>query len=69
MRMPLEDLVELDRGGRIAHQVGKTFQLDEILEAYRCTEENKVGRRNCGADVTACGKNAAPLPRGPFSLP
>ena len=43
MRMPLEDLVEQIAAGTLRVQVGKTFHLDEIVEAHRCMEENKEG--------------------------
>src|SRR6266853_2943689 len=43
MRTPLEDLVEKIAGGTLRVQVGKTFHLDEIVEAHRCMEENKAG--------------------------
>jgi NADPH:quinone reductase-like Zn-dependent oxidoreductase len=43
MRMPLEDLVEQIVAGTLHVQVGKTFHLDEIVEAHRCMEENKAG--------------------------
>ena len=43
MRTPIEDLVEKIAGGTLRVQVGKTFHLDEIVEAHRCMEENKAG--------------------------
>src|SRR5271156_6072655 len=43
MRMPLEELVEQIAAGTLHVQVGKTFHLDEIVEAHRCMEENKEG--------------------------
>jgi NADPH:quinone reductase-like Zn-dependent oxidoreductase len=43
MRMPLEDLVEQIAARTLHVQVGKTFHLDEIVEAHRCMEENKAG--------------------------
>jgi NADPH:quinone reductase-like Zn-dependent oxidoreductase len=43
MRTPLEDLVEQIAAGTLRVQVGKTFHLDEIVEAHRCMEENKAG--------------------------
>ncbi len=42
MRTPIEDLVEQIAGGTLRVQVGKTFHLDEIVEAHRCMEENKA---------------------------
>jgi len=43
MRTPIEDLVEQIAGGTLRVHVGKTFHLDEIVEAHRCMEENKAG--------------------------
>ena len=43
MRTPIEDLVAQIAGGTLRVQVGKTFHLDEIVEAHRCMEENKAG--------------------------
>lgn len=43
MRMPLEDLVEQIAAGALHIQIGKTFQLDEIVEVHRCMEQNKAG--------------------------
>ena len=43
MRTPLEDLIEQISAGTLKVQVGKTFHLDEIVEAHRCMEENKAG--------------------------
>jgi NADPH:quinone reductase-like Zn-dependent oxidoreductase len=42
MRTPFGDLVELIEAGTLRVQVGKTFTLDEIVEAHRCMEENKA---------------------------
>jgi NADPH:quinone reductase-like Zn-dependent oxidoreductase len=42
MRMPLEDLAEQIAAGTLRIQVGKTFHLDEIVEAHRCMEESKA---------------------------
>ncbi len=43
MLTPLEELVEEIAAGRLHVQIGKTFRLDEIVEAHRCMEENKAG--------------------------
>jgi NADPH:quinone reductase-like Zn-dependent oxidoreductase len=43
MAMPLEELVEQIAAGTLRVQVGKTFRLDEIVEAHRCMEENRAG--------------------------
>jgi len=43
MRMPLEDLIEQIAAGTLRVHVGRTFHLDEIVEAHRCMEENRAG--------------------------
>jgi NADPH:quinone reductase-like Zn-dependent oxidoreductase len=43
MRMPFQQLVEQVEAGTLRVQVGKTFQLDQIVEAHRAMEENKAG--------------------------
>ncbi len=43
MRTPLQELVDQIAGGTLHVQIGKTFHLDEIVEAHRCMEENKAG--------------------------
>jgi NADPH:quinone reductase-like Zn-dependent oxidoreductase len=43
MLTPLEELVEEIAAGRLHVQIGKTFGLDEIVEAHRCMEENGAG--------------------------
>jgi NADPH:quinone reductase-like Zn-dependent oxidoreductase len=43
MRMPLQELVEQIAAGTLHIQIGKTFHLDEIVEAHRWMEENKAG--------------------------
>jgi NADPH:quinone reductase-like Zn-dependent oxidoreductase len=43
MRVPLEELVEQIAAGTLHVQVGRTFHLDQIVEAHRCMEENKAG--------------------------
>ena len=43
MRTPLEELAKQIVAGTLPIQVGKTFPLDEIVEAHRCMEENKAG--------------------------
>jgi hypothetical protein len=42
MRTPLDKLVQEVASGRLRVPVGKTFRLDEIVEAHRCMEENKA---------------------------
>ncbi len=43
MRTPLQELADKVAAGTLRLQVGKTFPLDEIVEAHRCMEENKAG--------------------------
>jgi len=43
MLTPLDELVEQIAVGTLPIQIGRTFRLDEIVEAHRCTEENKAG--------------------------
>jgi NADPH:quinone reductase-like Zn-dependent oxidoreductase len=43
MRMPFQQLVEQVEAGTLHVQVGKTFQLDRIVEAHRAMEENNAG--------------------------
>jgi NADPH:quinone reductase-like Zn-dependent oxidoreductase len=43
MRTPLEELVDQIAAATLHIQIGKVFQLDEIVEAHRCMEENKAG--------------------------
>jgi NADPH:quinone reductase-like Zn-dependent oxidoreductase len=43
MRTPLNDLAKQIQAGTLHIQVGKTFHLDEIVEAHRVMEENKAG--------------------------
>jgi NADPH:quinone reductase-like Zn-dependent oxidoreductase len=40
---PLDDLVGEIAAGRLRVQIGRTFHLDEIVEAHRCMEENQAG--------------------------
>jgi NADPH:quinone reductase-like Zn-dependent oxidoreductase len=40
---PLEKLAEKIAAGTLHVQIGRTFRLDEIVEAHRCMEENKAG--------------------------
>jgi len=42
MSTPLDELVQQVAAGRLHVQVGRTFRLDEIVEAHRCIEENKA---------------------------
>jgi NADPH:quinone reductase-like Zn-dependent oxidoreductase len=43
MRTPLQELAEQVAAGTLCVQVGRTFTLDDIVEAHRCMEENKAG--------------------------
>jgi NADPH:quinone reductase-like Zn-dependent oxidoreductase len=43
MRTPLQELVNQISAGTLHVQTGKTFHLDQIVEAHRCMEENKAG--------------------------
>jgi NADPH:quinone reductase-like Zn-dependent oxidoreductase len=43
IRTPLQDLVELIQDGRLKIAVGNVFNLDDIVEAHRCMEENRAG--------------------------
>jgi NADPH:quinone reductase-like Zn-dependent oxidoreductase len=43
MQTPLNDLAKQIEAGTLRIQVGKTFRLDEIVEAHRVMEENKAG--------------------------
>jgi NADPH:quinone reductase-like Zn-dependent oxidoreductase len=43
MQTPLNDLARQIETGTLHIQVGKTFHLDEIVEAHRLMEENKAG--------------------------
>ena len=41
--MPLQELVDQIVAGTLHIQIGKTFHLNEIVEAHRLMEENKAG--------------------------
>lgn len=43
MRTPLGDLTRQIEEGTLFVQIGKTFRLDDIVEAHRCMEENRAG--------------------------
>ena len=43
MRTPLQELVDQIAAGTLHIQIGKTFSLDQIVEAHRVMEENKAG--------------------------
>ena len=43
MLTPLEKLVEQIAAGKLRVEVGRTFQLDDIVEAHRVMEENRAG--------------------------
>ncbi len=43
MSTPLQELVDQIEAGTLPMTVGKTFKLDEIVEAHRTMEENRAG--------------------------
>jgi NADPH:quinone reductase-like Zn-dependent oxidoreductase len=43
MLTPLDELVEQVAAGTLRVQVGRVFNLDDIVEAHRCMEENRAG--------------------------
>jgi NADPH:quinone reductase-like Zn-dependent oxidoreductase len=43
MRTPLEELAEQIAAGSLPVPIGRTFRLEEIVEAHRCMEENRAG--------------------------
>lgn len=43
MRTPLQDLVAEIEAGTLTLRIGATFELDDIVEAHRCMEENRAG--------------------------
>jgi NADPH:quinone reductase-like Zn-dependent oxidoreductase len=43
MLTPLDELVQKVAAGKLHVQAGRTFNLDQIVEAHRCMEENKAG--------------------------
>jgi NADPH:quinone reductase-like Zn-dependent oxidoreductase len=43
MRTPLQDLLDQIEAGALHVQVGRTFHLDDIVEAHRCMEANTAG--------------------------
>jgi NADPH:quinone reductase-like Zn-dependent oxidoreductase len=43
MRTPLERLAQQVATGTLRVAVGRTFRLDDIVEAHRCMEENRAG--------------------------
>jgi NADPH:quinone reductase-like Zn-dependent oxidoreductase len=43
MRTPLEKLARQIAAGALPIPIGKTFRLEEIVEAHRCMEENRAG--------------------------
>lgn len=43
MRMPFQQLVDQVEAGTLHAQIGKTFQLEQIVEAHRSMEENNAG--------------------------
>lgn len=43
MQTPLNELCEKIAAGELHVQTGKTFHLDQIVEAHRCMEDNQAG--------------------------
>jgi NADPH:quinone reductase-like Zn-dependent oxidoreductase len=43
LRTPLEQLAQQIAAGSLRVTIGRTFRLDEIVEAHRCMEENRAG--------------------------
>lgn len=43
MQTPLDELARQIAAGTLHIQIGRTFHLDEIVEAHRLMEENKAG--------------------------
>lgn len=43
MATPLNELAKQVAAGTLQVQIGKTFKLDEIVEAHRCMEEDRAG--------------------------
>ena len=43
MRTPLQELVQQIEAGTLPISIGKTFKIDDIVEAHRTMEENKAG--------------------------
>lgn len=42
-RTPFDDLCEKVKDGSLRVQIGRTFRLDDIVEAHRCMEANQAG--------------------------
>ncbi len=40
---PLQSIVRDVEAGNITHKIGRVFQLDDIVEAHRCMEDNAAG--------------------------
>jgi NADPH:quinone reductase-like Zn-dependent oxidoreductase len=43
LAMPLDELIEEVAKGNLRLQAGSVFQIDQIVQAHRCMEENKAG--------------------------
>ncbi|MCZ6584761.1 MAG: zinc-binding dehydrogenase [Gammaproteobacteria bacterium] len=43
MATPLQTVVNEVEAGRMKPKIGRVFQLDDIVEAHRCMEENAAG--------------------------
>ena len=53
MQTPLQMVVNEVEGGRMTPKIGRVFQLDDIVEAHRCMEDNAAGGRSSSSpDLT-----------------
>ncbi len=43
VKTPLQAFIDELEAGRTQSRVGRVFNLDDIVEAHRCMEENRVG--------------------------
>lgn len=43
MQTPLQELIQQIEEGNLHIQIGKTFGLDEVVEAHKCMERNQAG--------------------------
>ncbi len=48
MAMPLQELIDQIAGGKMHVHVGRTFHLDEIVEAHRLMESNAASGKIVG---------------------
>lgn len=43
MATPIQMIVKEVEGGRLTPKIGRVFQLDDIVDAHRCMEDNAAG--------------------------